>query len=435
MLLRKIQIKNLLSFGPNGLTLPLRPLNVLIGPNGSGKSNLIEALGLLQSVPRLLASPVRDGGGIGDWLWKGERNPTAHLEVIVDNPAGNKPLRHILDFTQTNQRFELVDEQIENESSYPGHHEPYFYYRFQNGRPILNVSGQERGLHREDVDPEKSILSQRKDPDQYPEITYLGEQFDRIRIYREWSFGATRRRGSRKRPTNATTSWKRTARNLGLMLNWLRRDAAAKSRLLEMLARLYPDVQDFDVSIQGGTVQVFLQEGRFSIPATRLSDGTLRYLCLLVVLCHPSPPPLLCIEEPELGLHPDALVGVGELLREASTRTQLVVTTHSDVLIDSLSPSPEDVVVCEKQDGESTMRRLEQPALAEWLKKYSLGQLWRRGELGGIAGESQDLRRRRRRRAGVADPMPPRLLGILSSCGPRGADASRRGLRQPKGRI
>ena len=66
MLFHEIQLRNLLSFGPGGLTLPLGPLNVLIGPNGSGKSNLIEAFSLLQSAPRLLALPVRDGGGIGD---------------------------------------------------------------------------------------------------------------------------------------------------------------------------------------------------------------------------------------------------------------------------------------------------------------------------------------------------------------------------------
>jgi predicted ATPase len=389
MLLRKLQIKNLLSFGPNGLTLSLRPLNVLIGPNGSGKSNFIEAIGLLQSAPRLLASPVRDGGGIGDWLWKGDRAPTAHLQVIVDNPASSMPLRHTLEFTQTNQRFELVDEQIENESCYSNHVEPYFYYRFQYGRPVLNRSGNERdgggerSLRREEVDLEKSILSQRKDPDHYPEITFLGEQFDRIRIYREWSFGRYTPPRQPQKADQRNDFLEENCANLGLMLNRLRRDVTAKSRLLEMLVRLYPDVQDFDVSIEGGTVQVFLHEGRFSIPATRLSDGTLRYLCLLVLLCQPSPPPLLCIEEPELGLHPDALVGIGELLKEASTRTQLVVTTHSEVLVDSLSQSPEDVVVCEKQNGESTMRRLEQPALAEWLKKYSLGQLWRRGEIGG----------------------------------------------------
>ena len=383
MLLREIWIKNLLSFGPNGLTLPLRPLNVLIGPNGSGKSNFIEAIGLLQSAPQMLASPVRDGGGIGDWLWKGERNPTAHLEVIVDNPVGEMPLRHSLDFTQTNQRFELVDEQIENESAYPGYDEPYFYYRFQNGRPVLNRSGDKRVLRREDIDPEKSILSQRKDPDQYPEITYLGEQYDRIRIYREWSFGRYTPPRRPQKPDQRNDFLEENCSNLGLMLNRLRRDVAAKSRLREMLAQLYPDIQDFDVIIEGGSVQVLLHESRFSIPATRLSDGTLRYLCLLVLLCQPSPPPLLCIEEPELGLHPDAIVGIGELLKEASTRTQLIVTTHSEVLVDSLSPSPEDLVVCEKQNGESTMRRLERPAFAEWLKTYSLGQLWSRGEIGG----------------------------------------------------
>ena len=383
MLLHEIGIKNLLSFGPSGLALSLRPLNVFIGANGSGKSNFIEAIGLLKSAPQMLASPVRDGGGIGDWLWKGNPNPTAHLEVIIDNPAGKMPLRHILDFNQTNQRFKLAEEQIENASPNAGDDAPSFYYWFQGGHPILSVGGQKRTLQGERLDPEKSILSQRKDPDQYPEITYLGEQYDRIRIYREWSFGRYTPPRQPQKPDQRNDFLEENCANLGLMLNRLRRDVTAKSRLLEMLARLYPDVQDFDVSIEGGTVQVFLHEGRFSIPATRLSDGTLRYLCLLVLLCQPSPPPLLCIEEPELGLHPDALIGIGELLKEASTRTQLVVTTHSEVLVDSLSASPEDVVVCEKQNGESTMRRLEQPALAEWLKKYSLGQLWRRGEIGG----------------------------------------------------
>jgi predicted ATPase len=383
MLLRKIQIRNLLSFGPAGLALPLRPLNVLIGANGSGKSNLIEAIGLLQSAPRLLASPVRDGGGIGDWLWKGDQNPTAHLEVVVENPSGTMPLRHSLDFTQTNQRFELVDEQIENESSYAGHDEPYFFYRFQDGRPVLNRSDERRVLRREEIDSEKSILSQRKDPDHYPEISYLGEAFDRIRIYREWAFGRYTPPRQPQKADQRNDFLEENCTNLGLVLNRLRRDVTAKSRLLAMLTQLYPEVEDFDVSIEGGTVQVFLHEARFSIPATRLSDGTLRYLCLLALLCHPSPPPLMCVEEPELGLHPDALVGIAELLKEASTRTQLVVTTHSEVLVDGLSASPEDVIVCEKQGGESVMRRLEQPALAGWLEEYSLGQLWRRGEIGG----------------------------------------------------
>jgi len=130
-------------------------------------------------------------------------------------------------------------------------------------------------------------------------------------------------------------------------------------------------------------VQVFFSEGDFSVPATRLSDGTLRYLCLLAILCDPEPPPLICIEEPELGLHPDILPKLADLLVQASQRTQLIVTTHSDLLVDAMTEHPEAVVVCEKHDGKTEMRRLKKEDLASWLGKYRLGQLWTRGQIGG----------------------------------------------------
>ncbi len=383
MLFREIAAKQLLSFGQTGISIELRNLNVLIGPNGSGKSNLVEALSLLKSAPGILASPVRDSGGIGDWLWKGNRDSTAELEVLVDFPMGKMPLRHTLAFTENAQRFELVDERIENETAYPGQQDAYFFYRFQHNRPVLNVNGQRRELRREDVDPEKSILAQRKDPDQYPEITYLGEQYDKIRIYRDWSFGRYTAPRQPQKADKRNDFLDEDCANLGLVLNRLRRDAGAKKKILKNLQSLYPTVTDYDVIIEGGTVQVFLQEGTFTIPATRLSDGTLRYMCLLVILCHPSPPPVICIEEPELGLHPDVLVGLGELLKDASQRTQLIVTTHSETLIDSLSESPEDVIVCTKPALETEMSRLNSQDLQAWLADYSLGQLWRRGELGG----------------------------------------------------
>jgi predicted ATPase len=137
--------------------------------------------------------------------------------------------------------------------------------------------------------------------------------------------------------------------------------------------------------VQGGTVQIFVHEKGLNqpIPATCLSDGTLRYLCLLTLLCHPTPPPLLCIEEPELGLHPDILTTVAELLVEASQRTQLIVTTHSDALVSALTDTPESVFVFEHDDTGTHPRRLEAARLRQWLEKYSLGELWRMGEIGG----------------------------------------------------
>ena len=135
------------------------------------------------------------------------------------------------------------------------------------------------------------------------------------------------------------------------MLNRLKREPTAKNRFLDALRQLYQGVVDFDVKLEGGTVQVILQEGNIIVPAIRLSDGTIRYLCLLAILCHPTPPPLICLEEPELGLHPDILPGLAELLREASERCQLILTTHSDTLVDALTDTPESVVVCEKEKG------------------------------------------------------------------------------------
>ena len=128
---------------------------------------------------------------------------------------------------------------------------------------------------------------------------------------------------------------------------------------------------------------LFLQEGNYTVPATRLSDGTIRYICLLAILCHPDPPPLVCIEEPELGIHTDIIPLLATLLKEASRRTQLIITTHSDVLVDELTDMPESVLVCEKEKGCTSMKRLDRERLKGWLEKYSLGELWRKGEIGG----------------------------------------------------
>lgn len=383
-LIEEIKLSNLLSFGGTTEAIPLGPLNVLIGPNGSGKSNLLEAIALLRSAPAELVVPVREGGGVRDWIWRGAgKSATAGLEAIVSYPSGQQPLRYQLAFTEAGARLEITDERIENAHPDPGHPKPYFYFGYDHGRPMLNVKGERRQLRREEVDAQRSILSQRKDPDQYPEITYLGEAFARIKIFREWSFGRYTPPRLPQPADMPNDFLAEDGKNLGLVLNRMRREPVVKNQLLEHLGRLYEGIDDFEVIVEGGTVQVFLQEGKWTLPATRLSDGTLRYLSLLAILCHPSPPPLVCIEEPELGLHPDIISQFATLLREASTRTQLVVTTHSDILVDTLTDTPEAVLVCEKHHGTTEVRRLDAEKLRPWLEKYRLGDLWTRGEIGG----------------------------------------------------
>lgn len=381
--------------------LELRSLNVVIGPNGSGKSNLMEAFELLRSAPSQLVAPIREGGGVEEWIWKGGNSqfrPAASMEVLVDYPLYKRSLRYRLAFSAVGQRFEINDEVLENEfCDDPQHHsQPFFYYRFNGGRPLLSVSKVEdredrkelpkephRELRKEDIDLERSILAQRRDPDHYPELTWLADMLGAMRLYRDWNFGRYTPPRLPQRADGPNRYLEPDAGNLALVLSRFSEDMSVKRLLLDWLQRLYEGIDDFYVSIAGGTVQVFFREWGRPIPATRLSDGTLRYLCLLAILLNPEVPPFVCIEEPELGLHPDMLPDVAELLRTASNKTQILVTTHSSALVDALSNTPDSIVVAERLEGATTLQRLEKEKLALWLEKYSLGELWIRGDIGG----------------------------------------------------
>jgi len=298
----------------------------------------------------------------------------------------------------TGQRLEVIDEVLEyKEKAHPWEEDVYFFYRFDGGRPTINVRDLSphrretksapltRRLKREDLHPEQSVLSQRKDPDLYPELTYVGNQFAAIRLYREWNLGRYTPPRLPQKPDLPQDFLSEDASNLTLVLNDLEHRAGVKQLLIERLRLFCPRIDDFTAKIQGGTVQLFLHEKglREPIPATRLSDGTLRYLCLLAILCHPEPPPVICIEEPELGLHPDALQSIAELLVEAANRTQLIVTTHSDTLVSDLTNVPESIIICDRAETGTELRRLDRSRLDNWLDKYRLGELWRMGELGG----------------------------------------------------
>jgi predicted ATPase len=388
-LLTSIKLENLLSFGPGAARLDLGNLNILIGPNASGKSNFIEALSLLRATPVSGASNmdlpgiVRRGGGVNEWIWKRNESSTATIDIVVNYPEGTEPLRHLI-FFRYGQSFHLEDERIGDESMTRRNEVRGAYYRYRRGQAVVKVkAGQNDRKHLPGMDPSLSILAQLRDRDQYPEITYLAETYEKIRIYREWSFG---RNTVIREPQRADTRNDRLEEdfsNLGLFLSRLRKTPRATVSILNGLKDLYDGVTSFEVIVEGGSVQVFFNEGDFAVPATRLSDGTLRYLCLLAILCDPKPPPLICIEEPELGLHPDILPKLADLLVDSSQRTQLIVTTHSDILVDAMSERPEAIVVCEKHEGQTVMRRLKKDELTSWLDEYRLGQLWTKGQIGG----------------------------------------------------
>ena len=393
MFMHSIKLENILSFGPDSQELELKPLNVLIGPNGSGKSNLIESIGLLRAAPSDLMAPIREGGGGENWTWWGEPKASeARVEVVLGGPlfrSRGQPLRYSFNFDSNIFGVFYLGENLEEDDRTmrdEGGSERYL--QRSGGKIVLSYlddggGRRERELPSSEIKDSQSVLSQVKDPFQYPEVTSLGIELARIRLYREWSFGRNTPPRLTQQADLPNDSLAEDARNLGMVLNRIDGNSKSKRQLLAALRKLYHGIDDYYVQVEAGSVQVFLKEGNLPIPATRLSDGTLRYLCLLAILCNPNLPPLVCLEEPELGLHPDILPSLADLLREASERCQLIVTTHSDTLVDALTDTPESIVVCEKENGQTKLNRLDKDELSHWLKKYRLGELWTSGELGG----------------------------------------------------
>lgn len=115
--------------------------------------------------------------------------------------------------------------------------------------------------------------------------------------------------------------------------------------------------------------------------ANSLSDGTLRFICLATLLLQPKLPEIILLDEPELGLHPYAITMLAELLRSASKRTQVIVSTQSVTLVDQFMP--DDVIIVDREDGQSTFNRPSTEEIASWIDEYSLGELWQKNILGG----------------------------------------------------
>lgn len=372
-LLLEITPKGILSFGDETAPIKLSSLNVLIGTNGSGKSNLIDVIGLVRTLPYDLEAEFIENGGVDEWFWKGNKYPKPSLVVIC-----NFIYRHEIQFLAFSHSMGIKSENITDVDT-----NDVYYLNDSKIIQAADRAGNLEEIQRKLISNDQSILRQLRDPQRYSDISELVEKYQQIRIYREWSFGRKNILRNPKPVDSRNDYLAEDYSNLGLVLSRSSVNPEFKNAILENLRLLYQGLTDFNVLIQGGTTQIFLTEGKFSIPATRLSDGTLRYLCLLAILCDPKPPPLICIEEPELGLHPDILPSLAQLLVTAATRTQLIVTTHSEILIDALTDYPEYVLICEKTDGQTQIKQLDSEKLKIWLEEYRLGQLWMRGQLGG----------------------------------------------------
>ena len=365
MLIRRLHLDGFLTFAPGSEPFELRPLNVLIGANGAGKSNLIEALGLLAAASRDLGQAIRGRGEWIEWLWKGRPSAVAaRIEAELDGrdtPSHSEP-RCRLVVEPGRARLELVDEAAAETGRNSAKEHIYWYYQLDQGRPVT--------------------FGRTTDTQRYQEVSWAGEALSSIRIL---DGCALVEQSLRRDPLSAPPFEERMftgGQEAALVL--LRMVCDGDTRIEEVLKRFFLGFERLSVRDVNGAKRLYLHESGLTapIPVSRMSRGTLRFATLLAVLLSPSPPPLLCVEAPERGLHPDAAAQLGEVLVDASRRMQLVVTTHSSELISAFSTEPDAVVACERPGTATELERLDPERLASWLKDHCLGDLWAMGVLG-----------------------------------------------------
>lgn len=401
--IRKIKLTNILSFGSGGTELELRPLNVLIGPNGVGKSNFVDVLRLIKAAPTDIARPGGREGWVGDWIWKGISSiGRASVEVVVSDPRpypqqqtasvpNEIPLVYHFAFGESPQGFHLIEEGIEDLFARNGEAVPRVHFPVpgekrvglgSHGMGMTYGSGATYGQY----NYQKSVLAQAKHPSAPTEALFLAPLFLNFLFHSDLDTGPTSAIRAYQRTDAPTWFLEENCNNLWVFLTQLfTKFKAFEAQFNLMLKEFYEEAEKLTYHIAAGRVQVFIQERNLtqSISASRFSDGTLRWICLLAILLNPEPPPLICIEEPELGLHPDIIGALANLIKQASERTQVIVTTHSRSLVDEFTDTPEDVIVCEKEGGETKMGRLDRAELEGWLKHYTLGHTWATGAIGG----------------------------------------------------
>jgi predicted ATPase len=335
--------------------LALNDVNVLVGANGAGKSNFIRALSLLgRIVDSELGLFVGLSGGANTLLSIDPAAPRLiRLEVEAD--AG----RYMAELAPAaGDTFIFSDESI-----------------WPRGSGVVTSLG--RG-HRE------TVLTS-SEPLWVPGAAPLVETLRGCRVFH---FHDTSRDAPVRQQgyTADNLSLHADAGNLAAVLLRLREgDRGRYQRIVRTVKQVAPFFRDFVLQPELAPDRVRLrwrQEGSDTVlPADALSDGTLRFICLAALLGQPTLPGLIILDEPELGLHPFAIVQLAGMLRAVSRDSQVLLATQSVTLMNQFELG--DLVVVERRDGASVFERPGPDRLGEWLADYSLGDLWEKNLLGG----------------------------------------------------
>lgn len=409
-------MQNFLSFGLRS-SFELEPLNIVIGPNGVGKSNLIKAIEIVKSLPIDLSSTISRVGNAEDYIWKGNtRQEHFEIDVLFDKPIefgygiSCKPsaFGYYIDSEGLASEPESTEESIsvkgenfiflrktfedkgitENLVTREIDHNKHLLTFFKNSLTLREEHVGDK-FRMQEIKPNQSFFQGMRDnPFITSNIRRLIDLIENIRIYGR--FDTSNNNSAMRLPCdtrNISEYLLPDGSNLALVLSYFE----SQNKMVEVqraLNKFNNRINRISTSIRGNLSQIYFSEININSPITSqlVSDGTLCFLILCCILMNQGSSSLVCIEEPECGLHPDAIPLLAEMIREASEHTQIIITTHSDRLVDCFSDMPEYVVVADRDDvsGETVFERLDRSDLKEWLANYRLGKLWTKGQIGGV---------------------------------------------------
>ena len=367
--------------------LKLEPLNVLIGANGSGKTTMLDVFTLLSaSASGNLKETVRDLGGVDSNLTvlksvEGEKAELCRFELKKEVP-NDAPLKYAISLKPGGTAYEIPDETLTQHSDQtkPG---PRKYLESIHGRvrysdPITNKLVAPEW----DYDEAESALSQvpnmYREPERFRKGLASSTHYHVLDVSNRAPVRLPQQMREAKLPGN-------DGEDLVACLYWMREADPDRFETIEDTLRVgFPCFERLNFPpVASGMLAMTWKEKGFKYPffMHQLSEGTLRFLWLLTLLYSPGLTAVTLLDEPEVSLHPELLSVLADCLREASTRTQLIVATHADRLVRFLRP--DEVVVFDVEDGVSTATRAEELDLDAWLEEYTLDQVWQHGRMGG----------------------------------------------------